>query len=120
MAISFAASPSTVGTDDDQPGITLKISCVECEMNVWLALAELPILDRVLATPWEGGALKLGTSASADAWWSCDNGFVLVAAGHDDQAWDFGLRFPVAQFADLRAAIAEELKKHAAEARLRE
>lgn len=109
MTISFIANSSTVGPNDDAPGVCLKISGAAYEMNVWLAVADLHLLERVPSTPWEGGALKLGTSAGADVWWSCDDGEVLIAAGRDDQTWDFGVNIPLARFADLRAAIDHEV-----------
>jgi hypothetical protein len=108
MAFSFCASHSTVGPADDEPGVDLKISGSECEMNVCLALAELHLLDRVKSTPWEQGSLKIGTSAHAPVWWSCDDAKVFIAAGVDDQTWFFGVSLSLAQFAELCAAIRDE------------
>ncbi|NUO47997.1 MAG: hypothetical protein HOV80_03985 [Polyangiaceae bacterium] len=109
MTLTFAASHVTVGANDDVPGISLKISGAEYEMNIWFPVSDLHLLERVPRAPWEQGALKLGTSANADVWWSCDEGHVFVAAGRDDQTWDIGIRFPLAELVELRAAIDEEL-----------
>lgn len=109
MAFSFCAAHASDGGNDDEPGLLLKISGEECEMNVCLSLSELQRLERVRSAPWDGGAIKIGSSANAPVWWSCDAGEVFIAAGNDDQTWAFGLRITLAQFAELRAAIEEEL-----------
>lgn len=93
------------------PGVCLVISATEYELHVQLHLDEIQLLEKVPFTPWETGALKIGTSANADAWWSCDDGTIFIGIGHDDQTWTFGVHFPVDRFDDLRAAIADELSQ---------
>jgi hypothetical protein len=109
MMLSFAAIVGTIG-ETERPAVALKISSETFEMNVWLPLEDLQLLDKVLGTRWEQGALRLGRSASADVWWSHDDECVFIAAGPDDQTWDFGIRIPADRFAELRSTIQEELQ----------
>lgn len=104
--ISFCANHADVG---DGSGIVLKISSDAFELNVALRIYELERLDKVLSTPWQGGALQLGSSANSAAWWSCDDGEVSICVGHDDQTWDFSISFPVSELAHLRECIETEL-----------
>ena len=106
MTFEFSAN---YAEEDDGPAVVLKISSEAFELNVALRISEIARLDDVLATPWQGGALRLGTSAGAPAWWSCDDGQVAICVGRDDQTWDFSIAFPVAELATLRASIDSEL-----------
>src|SRR5690349_10135769 len=107
MTVAFSAS---YAEEDDGPAVVLTISSEVFELNVALRISELARLDDVLATPWQGGALHLGTSAGAAAWWSCDDGRVAICVGHDDQTWDFSISFPVVEFAKLHESISRELE----------
>lgn len=104
MTVPFSAN---YGDITDLPAVVLKISNDVFELNVWLRTSELARLDDVLATRWESGALQLGSSANAAAWWSCDNGDVAICVGPDDQTWDFSITFPASEFAKLRESIDE-------------
>lgn len=63
------------------------------------------MLDRVLHTRWDVGALHIGTSANAAVWWSCNGETVSVCIGHDDQTWDFSIAFAASEFARMRQSI---------------
>jgi hypothetical protein len=104
--LSFSANYADL---NDEPAISLKIGSDSFELNVTLRIFELARLDEVLSTRWEGGALRLGSSASSATWWSCDEGKVAICVGHDDQTWDFSISFPVAEFENLRESIESEL-----------
>jgi hypothetical protein len=109
-AVSFYANDSVVDPDGSA-AIALKISCNAYELNIWIRDAELPRLDSVPLTSWEAGAIKIGTSAGADVWWSSDDGRISIGVGHDDQTWDFGVGFSLSDYSRLRNAIDDELKE---------
>lgn len=78
MTLSFTANRATIGANDDVPAIALKLSGVESELNIWLPTSDLHLLDRIHSTRWEHGALKLGSSANAHAWWSYSDHAIAV------------------------------------------
>ena len=106
---SFSLSAEASWLEDGAPAIALKIQSDVCELNLWLAVSSLPRLREVPSTPWEAGALRLGTSAGSSAFWSCDDGEIFVGVGHDDETWDFGVSFPETLFPDLIAEIERAL-----------
>ena len=107
QTISFTAGREL---NDEIEAMGLKISSDAFELNVHVPVSELGLLDQVLEKRWVDGAVKIGTSANAPAWWSSDDDLVSICVGTDDQLWDIGITFPVAEFATLRACIDEELK----------
>ena len=71
------------------------------------------MLARVRQTPWASGALQIGTSAGAPAWWCVgdadgeDSETMSILVGDDDQSWDISLQMPIATIDEvLRAAAA--------------
>ena len=106
MTVSFSASSSF---DESGSVITLNISSEMFELHVALRIPEIARLDEVLSTPWQGGALQLGTSGVSAAWWSCDDRKVAICVGHSDQTWDFSISFPASEFVNLRESVKREL-----------
>lgn len=109
MRLSFTAHRDTIG-DDALPAVSLKISHQHFELNLLIPLHDLDLLDHVQYTPHEQGAVRLGMSARADAWWSCDDGMVFIGIGDDDQTWDFGVHIPAKRLPDLRETIDKQLR----------
>jgi hypothetical protein len=107
--VSFEAASSEL--EDETPAIAVKISGGDYELNVWLRMPELPLLAKVPTTTWDDGALRAGQSASAAAFWSCDDGQVSVFVGHDDETWDFSVSFPAADFQDMLDEIERERRE---------
>ncbi len=107
----FDTSAESAYLQDGSPAIALKIQGPRYELNVLLSIAELPLLREVLSTRWDSGALRIGSSAGAAAFWawSCEAGEVWVGVGHDDETWDFGVLFPKSDFLALIAEIEREL-----------
>ena len=109
MLPSFCASRSYGGPEGKDLGIALKISGAQYELNVFFQFAEITALESVPNASWHHGALNIGSCAGHRVWWSCDDSVVSVLVGRDDQTWDFGIDIPLAEFPNLRAALATEL-----------
>ena len=108
MTVSFSASYVDVDAGYG-PTIVLAIAGDAFELHVALRVSEVARLDEVLSTPWQGGALHVGTAAGVAAWWSCDNGEVAICVGHDEQTWDFGISFPASELASCVESVNGEL-----------
>jgi len=102
---SFSLSAETSSLEDGAPAVAVKIQSDVCELNVCIAVPDLPRLRDVPTTPWDSGALRLGVSARSPAFWSCDRGQISVCVGHDDETWDFGISFPENLLPDLISEI---------------
>lgn len=104
---SVTAADSTL--QDGTDAIAVKISCPTYELNVWLRVPEVALLETVPETPWEQGSIQAGMSAGAKVFWSCDDGEVSVGVGHDDQTWDFGVAISLDDFEVMMTEIHREL-----------
>lgn len=94
------------------PSYAVKIGADSFEVNVLIPAAEADRLSRVRRTPWEGGALRIGTSAGAPAWWCAGGGdidddttTVSILIGEDDQTWDVALQLPAEVIDDVLREI---------------
>ena len=73
----------------------VKVSTPTFEINVRVPSNDVPKLAKVRTTPWENGALRIGESAGAPAFWSSsEGGTVSILVGHDDQTWDIAVLMP--------------------------
>jgi hypothetical protein len=78
----------------------IKIGTPLFEINVTVPFADAAKLKRVRNTPWLSGALQIGESAGAPAWWCVnpehsERQSLSILVGHDDQTWDIALQFPL-------------------------
>jgi hypothetical protein len=82
-------------TEDGVDSYAIKISSEFVELNVVIPCSEIQQLRDAHTIPWGSGAIRLGTSAGANVYWSAgDAGTLSVLVGHDDQTWDIGLTLP--------------------------
>ncbi len=85
--------------------IAIKIGTPSFELNIAVPIGEMSLLARVGGRRWSDGALRIGTSAGAAAWWSVDeeNGvpYLSILVGHDDQTWDIAAQLPVDTIQDV-------------------
>ena len=103
--------------DDEGALLDIKIATGTIEVNVLVPVDQAGLLGRVRDTPWASGALQIGTSAGAPAWWctgdadgeDSDNMSILV--GEDDQSWDIALQFPIATIDEVLRAVAAAGRK---------
>lgn len=92
----------------DPVGYAIKIVHEAFEMNVWVQRDELTAFAKVIDTKWESsGSMRIGTSAGAPVFWSCDDGRVSVLVGHDDETWDFGVSIPETTLLELVRQLPE-------------
>lgn len=103
--------------EESNKGYNIKISSPVYELNVFVLPDDVAKLHQVRATPWIDGALKIGKSAGAQAFWSSteDNqNPIAIDVGHDDQTWDFGVSVPTTTLEEvlreLEACRREERK----------
>ena len=66
-------------------------------------------LKEVLTAPWLSGALRIGSSAGAPAWWCVggddeDAKTLSILVGTDDETWDIALQLP---FETIEAVVRE-------------
>jgi|SRR3972149_7873913 len=86
--------------DDGVRVYAIKIGTPSFEVNVDVPHGDAPRLKKVSNSPWLSGALRIGTSAGAPAWW-CVAGQdeeikgLSILVGHDDQTWDIALQLPL-------------------------
>ena len=85
--------------------ICIKVGCSTYEVNVRTRPSEVKKLKKVPGSPWEKGALRLGRSAGADVFWSCDAKKVSILIGYDDQTWDIGVTIPLGVFKTMLREI---------------
>ena len=83
--------------------------------DTWLALIhiapeDVAKLGEVTSRSWDDGALRIGDSAGASAFWSVngedDNDTVVILIGDDDETWDISFAVPAATIAEIVDAIA--------------
>ena len=94
--------------DDDK-----RFYAVSLSTNSWLALIhiapeEAGRLSEVTSRSWDDGALRIGDSAGASAFWSTnadDKDTVVILIGDDDETWDISFAIPAATIAEIVQAI---------------
>ena len=90
---------------------TLKLQRPDLETNVWVTEAELALISNVKAAHWsERTSLKIGTCAGMQVFWSCENGYLSILVGEDDETWDFGLWIPETEIDNIIAEIERQKK----------
>ena len=85
---------------DGAPYYAVKIGTEAFEVNVAVPLEDAARLKEVLTAPWLSGALRIGSSAGAPAWWCVggddeDAKTLSILVGTDDEAWDIALQLPL-------------------------
>ncbi len=95
---------------DDVECYSIKISTAAAEVNVVVTPAEAAKLGRVRETPWLSGALQIGKSAGAPAWWSIGeeqgDPYLSLLIGSDDQTWDIGFTLPLGTMDSIGREVA--------------
>jgi hypothetical protein len=75
-------------------------------MSLWIRRDELALFARVPTAVWdERGAVQIGVSAGARAFWCTRAETVSILVGHDDETWDFGVELPIALFHEIVDAL---------------
>ena len=98
--------------DEEGALLNIKLATEAFEVNVLVPVAQAGLLARVRETPWASGALQIGTSAGAPAWWCRgdadgeDPETMSILVGEDDQSWDIALQFPIATIDEVLRAVA--------------
>jgi hypothetical protein len=91
-------------------GFAVKLASTSFELNVWIAEGDLARRAQIPQTTWVNGAIQIGESAGAKAFWSCDSHVVSILIGHDDQTWDVGVSVAESTIAEiLRQARAVQI-----------
>jgi hypothetical protein len=87
---------------------------VSLSTQTWLALIhvapeDVERLGEVTSRPWDDGALRIGDSAGASAFWSInsdkDRDTVVILIGEDDETWDISFAVPATTIDEILAAI---------------
>lgn len=74
----------------ESPGTFLTIQTSMCERNVWMTREDLQMLPSVREARWDNrSSIKIGTSAGAPVFWSCDDQALAVLVGTDDETWEY-------------------------------
>jgi hypothetical protein len=93
--------------DAGNPGV-VKFQDETWELNIWATTDELWKLARIEETDWsQRRTLKVGTCASAPAWWSEQDGTVSILVGNGDEAWDLCVNIPLGTVYELLGALGE-------------
>ena len=97
--------------DEEGRLYNIKIATDAFEVNVLVPVEQAALLDRVRQTPWASGALQIGTSAGAPAWWCIgdadreDPDRMSILVGEDDQSWDIAVQVPIATIDEVLREI---------------
>jgi len=97
---------------DDEKRYAIRLAMDACELTVHVPMTDVSKIAEVRSTPWLKGALQIGESADAPAFWSVGDDeetkdTVSILLGHDDQTWDIAVRMPVSVIDDIARAIAK-------------
>jgi hypothetical protein len=96
-----------IDTEGGSKFYTIKISTDTFEVNVRVPAHDAAKLEKVRATPWINGALRIGESAGSPAFWSIGgHGQASILFGQDDQSWDIAVLFPPATIDAILQEIA--------------
>ncbi len=90
-------------------GFGIKIQADLFELNISMTTEEMQMLPRVRNARWDDRAsLQLGETTGSPAWWSCDERYVSILVGEDDECWDFGVKLPVRVVGDILADFEDQ------------
>jgi hypothetical protein len=108
------AEPVSVDVDYSYDG-EQKFYAVSLSTDTWFVTIHIPPgeaaqLSQVTSRSWDDGALRIGDSAGASAFWSVnskdDNDTVVILIGHDDETWDISFAVPAAAVEEILSQIA--------------
>jgi hypothetical protein len=110
--MTMAASVTVdVVPDADVPSYNVKIGTDTFEVNIIVPVAEANRLHHVREATWGAGALRIGTSAGAPAWWCVGDKdgqkTLSILVGHDDETWQIALALPIETIDDVLQEIAD-------------
>ncbi len=110
MAISLIdVSVSETSLGEGTRGFGIKIQADTFELNISMTTEEMHMLPEVRNARWEDRAsLQLGESTGSHAWWSCDEEYVSILIGEDDECWDFGVKLPISMVGDILADLEDQ------------
>ena len=114
---SLGTSVAAEATLDAADGhfIAIKIGTPSFELNIAVPIGEIPLLARVRGRRWSDGALRIGRSAGAAAWWSVDDEhgvpYLSILVGHDDQTWDIAAQLPIHTIEDVVREVEASAKE---------
>lgn len=96
---------------DDERYYAVRLVTDACEIGVQIPNADIGRLRQVASTPWLGGALRIGESAGAPAFWCVGDdddtkNVVSILIGQDDQTWDIAFRMPVGVLGEILRSVA--------------
>ena len=97
-----AMKPSVTVDYRSESGLShynIKIQSDQFEINIAVPIEVVERLGLVRNARWMSGALRIGTSAGAPAWWCVGDeggvGTMSILIGEDDETWDIAIQLPV-------------------------
>ena len=95
--------------DGDKRYYAISLSTHTWLMLIHIPPEEVPRLSEVTSRPWDQGALRIGDSAGASAFWSTngeeDRDVVVIVIGQDDETWDISVAIPATTIDSILDAI---------------
>jgi hypothetical protein len=71
------------------------------EINIRVNKEELLLIPNIKFARDDRTTLKIGTCVDAPVFWSCENGYLSLLIGSDDECWDFGVFLPENEFENI-------------------
>lgn len=82
--------------DDGRTVACVKIANGEWEVNIRATPQELAALSSIRTAAWDSRhSTRVGRSAGAAVFWSCEGPTASILIGSDDEIWDVAIEVPV-------------------------
>ena len=94
--------------DGDQRFFAISLSTSGWLAVIHIAPEEVGFFDEVIATPWNGGGLRIGESAGGSVFWSVngdDKATIVISIGEDAESCDISFAVPATTIREIVDAI---------------
>jgi hypothetical protein len=101
----------SVNVGDVMPGEqgfrkSVKISCDQWELNVWLTDADIEAIKTLRPVRWaDRKSMRIGTCARSPVFWCLDDAELSILIGDDDGTWDVAFKLPDTVLAEMLAGF---------------